>query len=1263
MSIMREVRPGKPFPRGAQFDGRGVNFAVYSSVANRVEVCLYDAADPAQELERFDLHEGLGHVFHGYVAGLKPGALYGLRVHGPYEPQLGHRCNPQKLLVDPYARALHGEVDWKQPVLGYEQGDELADLSLDRRDSAAGVPKGVVVDEQFDWGGDRPPEVPWRETIIYETHVCGFTKLHPEIPEQLRGTYAGLAHAAAIGHLTKLGVTAVELLPVHEFADDGFLEDRSLSNYWGYSTLGYFAPEQRYASSRAPGAQVAEFKAMVKALHAAGIELILDVVYNHTCEGNHLGPTLSLRGIDNATYYWLMPEARYYLDFTGTGNSLNASRPETARLIVDSLRYWVNEMHVDGFRFDLASTLGRVGGGEFNRNAPIFQIINQDPVLSRVKLIAEPWDCGLGGYQVGNFPEPFREWNGKFRDAIRRYWKGDENLASEVGYRLSGSPDLYYGGGRQPQASINFITAHDGFTLHDLVTYGHKHNEANGERNQDGADDNQSWNHGFEGETDDAEIIALRERQKLNMLATVLLSQGVPMLLGGDEMGRTQRGNNNAYCQDNELSWFDWKLDERRRKLLEQTCRLIALRRKHPVLQHTRFLTGDFIWNSELKDLAWLRPDGEEMDPEDWQRPWIASLGLMLGGDAIRMLDDKGQRVVGDGLLLLLNAHHEPVKFSLPDDGGDHWLLELDTDEPGKPADTPHSGEYEVGGRSLALFRQPLPAAVAREAKAAPARVLRRETQRRRRRAGVTIPLFSIRSRSAWGLGEISDIPRFAAWARSAGFSVVQLLPVNEVSGADPSPYAALSAFALDPVYLSLDDCEDFQAIGGRDALSSGQRAQLEAAAGSRLVDWGSVRALKREASTLAFERFQRDEWQKRSSRAAQLAAFMKTNRSWLDDYALFIVLHDKFAKSWLDWPSALRERDPGAIAQARDEHPEALLRAKWLQWQLDLQWRRARREASGLGVDLMGDLPFTVGMDSADVWSNRQLFRTDLHVGTPPDQFSETGQDWGLPVYDWHALQESDFAWIKARAARAGELFSIYRVDHAIGFYRTYFRSLDGKSSGFTPAEEAAQRSLGERLMRLMTRWAEVIAEDLGTVPPFLWPSLEKVGVAGYRVLRWEKDEDSYRNPASWPAVSVCTNSTHDTDTTAEWYDALPIEERERLRAIPDLAALDPEKPFDAGVRDLFLHVIYDAPSTLALVMLQDALGTRERINTPGTVDPANWSYRMDKTIDELAADGETTERLARLAKEAGRGLGRPAPEEPAKESARRAPSSKALR
>ncbi len=704
----REVWPGRPYPRGAMFDGTGVNFAVFSQVATRVEVCIFDAANPGKEIDRFDLPVNTDFTWHGYVPGLEPGTLYGFRVHGPYEPEKGHRCNPFKLLVDPYAKALHGEVDWKQPVFGYTLGHPQQDLMRDEQDSAAGVPKSVVVSDFFDWGNDRRPDVPWRKTVIYEAHVRGLTMRHPRIPEHLRGTYAGLAHPEMIDHLQKLGVTAVELLPVHESADDSFLNDKGLSNYWGYSTLGFFAPEQRYASRRTPGGAVAEFKAMVKALHAAGIEVILDVVYNHTCEGNHLGPTLSLKGIDNATYYWTMPDPRYYLDFTGCGNSVNASHAQTARLIVDSLRYWVNEMHVDGFRFDLATVLGRENKGEFNPEAPIFQIIAQDPVLSHVKLIAEPWDVGLGGYQVGGFPAPWREWNGKYRDALRRYWKGDENLAAEMGYRLTGNADLYAEARRKPQASINFVTAHDGFTLHDLVTYSQKHNEANGEHNRDGADDNQSWNCGVEGETDNAEVVALRERQKRNLLASLFLSTGVPMIVSGDEMGRTQKGNNNAYCQDNELSWVDWNLDDRRLALLEFTSRLIQFRHRQPVLQRRRFFRGEHIWDSEYKDLTWFRPDGTEMSPEDWRKPFVRSLAFLLGGDAIPTLDERGQRIIGDALLVLLNAHHEPVRFTVPLPAeGSRWVIEFYTADDGRGPEEPvPAGPFELIGRSLAVFRQ-----------------------------------------------------------------------------------------------------------------------------------------------------------------------------------------------------------------------------------------------------------------------------------------------------------------------------------------------------------------------------------------------------------------------------------------------------------------------------------------------------------------------------------------------------------------------------
>ena len=1101
------VWPGKPFPRGATFDGHGTNFAVYSRVATRVEVCLYDPADPRREIGRFDLPGGSGFTWHGYVPEIAPGALYGFRVHGPYAPERGHRCNPHKLLVDPYAKALWGETDWREPMFGYRQDDPNADLSIDQRDSAPGAPRSVVVDDKFDWGSDAPPDVPWRSTIIYETHVRGLTKLHPDLPPELRGTYAGLAHPSIIKHLTSLGITAVQLLPVHESTDDGFLADRDLRNYWGYSTLAFFAPEQRYMSARAPGAQVAEFKGMVKALHAAGIEVILDVVYNHTAEGNHLGPTLSLRGIDNASYYWLMPDARYYLDFTGTGNSVKASNPEAARLIVDSLRYWVAEMHVDGFRFDLAATLGRVGRGEFRPDAPLFQIIAQDPILSRAKLIAEPWDVGLGGYQVGNFPYPFHELNGRYRDAARRYWKGDDNLASEVGYRLTGSADLYQGERRHPQASVNFITAHDGFTLHDLVSYSDKHNEANGEHNQDGADDNQSWNHGAEGETDDPGILALRDRQMRNLLATLFLSQGVPMLLGGDEIGRTQRGNNNAYCQDNEISWTDWQLDDRRRGLLEFTRRLIGLRRAHSILQQRRFFVGDFIWESQSKDLAWLRPDGAEMTPQDWQKSWISALAMVLGGDAIPMTDERGERLLDDGLLILMNAHHEPISFKLPAEAeGGPWLLELDTGDGGKPAGAPCAGTYEVAGRALAVLRQPLDPTAAREAAAAPARVVKKEAQRRRRRAGILLPLFSIRTETDGGIGDIPDIARLAPWANRAGFSVLQLLPVNHASPADPSPYSAQSAFALDPVYMSLDACEDFAAAGGREALSEEVRQRIAAAAASPRVDWPAVRAVKDAGIAIAFERFLRDEWGKQTGRAKQLAAFMRENRDWLEEYTLFTVLHRQTNKGWLDWPRGAREREPGTLAALRREHANELLRESWLQWQLDRQWRKARRDASAAGVELMGDLPFVVGLDSADVWANRALFRLDERLGTPPDEGSPEGQDWGLPVYDWDAMERDDFSWLRRRAKRAGELYGLYRVDHALGFYRTYSRSTDGRQSGFSPPETQDQIQRGERLMRMMSRFGEVIAEDLGALPDYLRPSLERIGVAGYRVLRWEQ-------------------------------------------------------------------------------------------------------------------------------------------------------------
>ncbi|HEY3082145.1 MAG TPA: glycogen debranching protein GlgX [Chloroflexota bacterium] len=707
--MRRKVLPGRPYPLGATWDGSGTNFAIYSERGTRVELCLFDPGG-AREVDRIRLREVDAYVWHCCLPGVQPGQLYGYRIEGPYEPEQGLRFNANKLLIDPYAKALCDRVNWKKPVFGYKLLDPADDLSFDDQDDTSGVPKGVVIRSDFDWEDDRPPSVPWHRTVIYEAHVKGMTIQHPGVPRKQRGTYAGLASPAVIEHLEQLGVTAVELLPVHAFLDDGHLVDRNLRNYWGYNTIGYFAPEARYSSSGEEGEQVAEFKEMVKALHRAGIEVILDVVYNHTAEGNERGPTLSFRGIDNPTYYRLVPgQERYYMDFSGTGNSLNVRHPQVLQLIMDSLRYWVLEMHVDGFRFDLASVLARELY-DVDRLSGFFDIIHQDPIISRVKLIAEPWDVGPGGYQVGNFPPLWTEWNGKYRDAVRAYWKGDEGTAAELGFRLTGSSDLYQEDGRRPHASINFVTAHDGFTLHDLVSYNDKHNQANGEENRDGHDHNLSWNHGVEGPTDDPEIAELREQQKRNLLATLFLSQGVPMLCGGAEIGRTQLGNNNAYCQDNEISWYDWELDDPGRALLEFTRRLIQLRHHHPNLQRRRFFQGRRIRGSDVKDITWLRPDGQEMSEEDWEAGWLRCLGVRLG-EVLGEVDECGDPIVDDTLLILLNAHHEPIPFTLPTDLPDaRWEWVLDTTiADGRPAGRDELGgdeAVELSGRSVVLLRR-----------------------------------------------------------------------------------------------------------------------------------------------------------------------------------------------------------------------------------------------------------------------------------------------------------------------------------------------------------------------------------------------------------------------------------------------------------------------------------------------------------------------------------------------------------------------------
>ncbi len=706
------TQAGSPAIQGATWDGKGTNFALFSENAEGVELCLFDKATDTSESDRIRVRERTNGVWHIYLEGIKPGQLYGYRVHGAYEPEKGLRFNSNKVLLDPYARAIGRELKWDDSLFGYTIGHEAGDLSFDERDSAPFAPLGIVIDEGFDWEGDKAPGVRWHDTIIYEAHVKGLSIRHPEVPEEIRGTYAGMASEPIIRHLQKLGITSVELMPVHYFLDDRFLTDKGLRNYWGYNTLAFFAPHQRYAASRShPAEAVREFKEMVKALHRAGIEVILDVVYNHTAEGNEKGPSLSLRAIDNQAYYRLVADQpRYYMDYTGCGNTLNLVHPQSLKVLMDSLRYWVKEIHVDGFRFDLAAALARELH-EVDQLGAFFDTIYQDPTLATVKLIAEPWDLGEGGYQVGKFPINWTEWNGKYRDSVRKFWKGDMGLHSEIATRISGSADLYEHTGRAPSASINFITAHDGFTLHDLVSYNEKHNEANKDDNKDGADDNNSWNCGVEGETEDPGIITLRYQQMRNLLATLILSQGVPMICGGDEIGRTQKGNNNSYCQDSELSWHVWNLDDRRQKLFEFTSSVIQYRRRHPNFHRRSYAEKDPSVGVPKATVRWVRADGQDMSEQDWHEGgWMRTIGMFLPGTAAEIRDAEGQPVEDHDYLLLLNSYHEAVPFRIPEDlNPAAWSMVLNTAQPDmepgsvKPG---ADGKVQLAGRVVLLLRR-----------------------------------------------------------------------------------------------------------------------------------------------------------------------------------------------------------------------------------------------------------------------------------------------------------------------------------------------------------------------------------------------------------------------------------------------------------------------------------------------------------------------------------------------------------------------------
>ncbi|HEX4338796.1 MAG TPA: glycogen debranching protein GlgX [Polyangiaceae bacterium] len=704
MPFQTRTRPGIPYPLGATWIGDGVNFAIYSEHASKVELCLFDM-DGSET--RIALRERTAFVWHAYVQGVMPGTRYGYRVSGEYAPDRGLRFNEHIVLLDPYAKAVDGHERWDEGVFAYELGAPEEDGKKNEKE-ALGAPRSVVIDPSFEWGSDTRPGIPHHRTVIYEAHVRGMTMRHPAVPENIRGKYAGLASDPMIRYFKELGVNAIELLPVHAFVDDKTLLDKGLRNYWGYNSIAFFAPESRYRSVDEPGEGVREFKEMVKRFHAAGIEVILDVVYNHTAEGNHLGPSMSFKGIDNPTYYRLSDNPRFYFDYTGTGNSFNVRHPQTLQLIMDSLRYWVLDMHVDGFRFDLASTLAR-SLHEVDQLSSFFTIIHQDPVISQVKLIAEPWDVGEGGYQVGNFPVRWAEWNGKYRDVMRAFWKGDGGRAGELAYRLSGSSDLYENDGRSPYSSINFIVAHDGFTLRDLVSYNEKHNDANGEDGRDGASDNASWNCGAEGPTDDPEIMRLRARQQRNLLATLLLSQGTPMICGGDELGRTQDGNNNAYCQDNETSWLDWNLDDERKAFLEFTRKLLRIRAEHPALRRAKFFKGRRIHGTDINDIVWVRHDGKGMTDDDWSSSDTRALGMVIAGNGLDEVNEMGEPLTDDDLLLLVNAGHEPLEFTMPEavQGPERWTLLVDTNDDHSTETVPMDGMTPLEARSLKLFHRP----------------------------------------------------------------------------------------------------------------------------------------------------------------------------------------------------------------------------------------------------------------------------------------------------------------------------------------------------------------------------------------------------------------------------------------------------------------------------------------------------------------------------------------------------------------------------
>ena len=1186
---MRRVGAGSPEPLGLTLAADGVNVAVFSAHAQSIELCLFDAAGD-REIERIVLPGRTNDVFHGFIAGLAEGSRYGLRAHGPWAPHEGHRFNAAKLLVDPYARALDRPFALHPSMFGHQP-----DGSLHEVDSAPFMPKGIVVPLAAPADGTRPL-VPWGDTVLYELHVRGFSQQHPGVPLALRGTCAGLAHPASIDHLTRLGITTVELMPVPAAVDEPHLVRTGLSNYWGYNTVGWFTPDPRLA----PGG-IDELRGCVSALQRAGIEVLLDVVLNHSGEGDANGPTLSLRGLDNATYYRTVPsESHRYVDDTGCGNTLALDRAPVLRLALDSLRYYAEVAGVDGFRFDLATTMGRRDWG-FDPEAPLLTAIANDPVLRTLKLVAEPWDIGPGGYQPGAFPAPWGEWNDRYRDTIRRFWRGDGGLAGQLATRLAGSADVFAARSRAPSRSVNFITAHDGFTLADLVAYERKHNEANGEANRDGTDANLSWNHGVEGETTDASILAARQRDVRALFATLLLSRGTPMLAMGDEIGHTQHGNNNAYAQDNARSWLDWEHADH--QLAGFVGAVIALRRRHPALRADAWLTGVPDATTGMADVAWRRPDGQAMTPADWESGATRSLVAVLchGARADRM----------DRVIVALHGDAHATPLIIPDARTGHaWHHVLDTASltPFLDSAMPVTGSTVViAGRSVAvLVERPLGGVAHPETppyRPAPtvdpritgAHVHDSPTPMTfPRSAGILLHPTSLPG--PHGIGDLGpDAHRFLDVLADAGMTIWQMLPLGPTGYGD-SPYQCFSAFAGNPMLVHLP----------------GAHADFPA----HTVDFGRVIEHKQALLRVATAALVPDD---------RYRDFVATQAGWLEDYALFMALKQAHGGvSWTEWDPAAATREPAALRDWSARLADSVEHYRREQYLFFVQFHALKRAATERGIRLMGDLPIYVAHDSADVWANRELFKLDAHgrptvqAGVPPDYFSATGQLWGNPIYDWDALRAQGYEWWIRRMRGAFEHFDTVRIDHFRGF-EAYW---EVPGADTTAVRGQWVKGPGAALFRAITDALgplPIVAENLGVITPAVEALREQFGYPGMSILQFAFGADGQANdfqPHNFPRERVVYTGTHDNDTTVGWWNSAGDGDSTRDA---DQVALEKDfarRYLGTDGHEMHWTLIRTALASVAstvLIPLQDVLGlgSDARMNLPGRAS-GNWGFRF---------------------------------------------------